>query len=61
MENWGLITYSEFYLCVDQQTSSAAGAYDVASVISHEQAHQVRQFCRQMLFDLELSNVRSES
>jgi len=40
MENWGLITYVESLLCVDPQTSAASGIFDVASLISHELAHQ---------------------
>lgn len=40
MENWGLITYGEYYLVVDPETSAASGVFDVASIISHELAHQ---------------------
>jgi len=40
MENWGLITYSEFYLCASPETSAVTGQIIVAAVISHELAHQ---------------------
>lgn len=42
MENWGLITYGEYILLVDPETSQATGKFDVASIISHELAHQVQ-------------------
>jgi Peptidase family M1 domain len=41
MENWGLITYSEYYLLVNPETSSASGYFIVAAVVAHELAHQV--------------------
>jgi aminopeptidase N len=40
MENWGLITYSEFYLCLSPETSAITGELIVAQVIAHEIAHQ---------------------
>jgi aminopeptidase N len=40
MENWGLITYGEDYLCVDKETSGASGIMTVVSIIAHELAHQ---------------------
>lgn len=39
MENWGLVTYREVYLLVDEN-SSAASRQQVALVIAHELAHQ---------------------
>jgi aminopeptidase N len=42
MENWGLITYNEYYLLIDPETSQATGYFDVACVIAHELAHQVQ-------------------
>lgn len=42
MENWGLITYGEAYLCVDKEVSAIDGIVNVASIIAHEVAHQVR-------------------
>ena len=41
MENWGLITYSEFYLCASPETTAVTGQITVAAVIAHELAHQV--------------------
>ena len=40
MENWGLITYRETALLVDEKESSAAGRQRVAIVVGHELAHQ---------------------
>ncbi|GJQ77626.1 hypothetical protein Trydic_g12754 [Trypoxylus dichotomus] len=40
MENWGLITYRETYLLFDPKKSSAVNKINVASVVSHELAHQ---------------------
>ncbi|MGT2784773.1 M1 family metallopeptidase [Streptococcus merionis] len=39
MENWGLITYREIYLLVDEN-SSVSSRQQVALVIAHELAHQ---------------------
>lgn len=43
MENWGLITYRETALLYDDRYSSASNKQRVATVISHELAHQVNQ------------------
>jgi puromycin-sensitive aminopeptidase len=40
MENWGLVTYRETALLVDEQNSSQAARLRVASVVDHELAHQ---------------------
>ncbi|XP_050303200.1 aminopeptidase N-like [Anthonomus grandis grandis] len=40
MENWGLITYREAYLLYDPKISTKTNQHSVASVISHELAHQ---------------------
>jgi aminopeptidase N len=40
MENWGLITYSEYYLCANPDTSAVTGFITVAVVVAHELAHQ---------------------
>lgn len=40
MENWGLVTYREAQLLIDEQNSSARTKQRVAIVISHELAHQ---------------------
>ncbi|KAJ1942531.1 hypothetical protein EC988_006462, partial [Linderina pennispora] len=40
MENWGLITYREVALLVDEATTSSAAKQQVAYVVSHELAHQ---------------------
>ncbi|GBO03253.1 Aminopeptidase Ey, partial [Araneus ventricosus] len=40
MENWGLITYRETALLYDTRYSSASNMQRVATVISHELAHQ---------------------
>ncbi|GIY36509.1 aminopeptidase Ey [Caerostris extrusa] len=40
MENWGLITYRETALLYDPRYSSASNRQRVATVISHELAHQ---------------------
>ena len=40
MENWGLITYRETALLVDEKESSAASRQRVAIVVGHELAHQ---------------------
>lgn len=40
MENWGLITYRETALIVDDQHSSLAARQYVSSVIAHELSHQ---------------------
>ncbi|MTR26269.1 aminopeptidase, partial [Streptococcus salivarius] len=39
MENWGLVTYREVYLLVDEN-SSATSRQQVALVVAHELAHQ---------------------
>ena len=41
MENWGLITYSENWLSIDNVLSSASSIHSTAQVIAHELAHQV--------------------
>ncbi len=40
MENWGAITYRETALLVDPENSSAGTRQQVASIVSHEMAHQ---------------------
>lgn len=40
MENWGLVTYRETALLVNEQLSSAARKQRVAIVVAHELAHQ---------------------
>lgn len=40
MENWGLVTYREAYLLVDQENASLSTKQAVATVIAHELAHQ---------------------
>ncbi|KAJ1956620.1 hypothetical protein EC988_001251, partial [Linderina pennispora] len=40
MENWGLITYREVALLVDEATTSSRAKQQVAYVVSHELAHQ---------------------
>jgi len=40
MENWGLVTYRETALLVDERNSSQAARLRVASVVDHELAHQ---------------------
>ncbi|KAJ2493003.1 hypothetical protein IWW37_001007 [Coemansia sp. RSA 2050] len=40
MENWGLITYREVALLVDEATTSSRAKQHVAYVVSHELAHQ---------------------
>lgn len=40
MENWGLVTYREARLLVDEANSSAISKQDVALVVGHEIAHQ---------------------
>ena len=40
MENWGLITYREIAILVDPENSSAGTKQIVASIVSHEMAHQ---------------------
>jgi hypothetical protein len=41
MENWGLITYGEELLCVDNEASGANAIVSAATVIGHEVSHQV--------------------
>jgi len=41
MENWGLITYRETALLYEPGASSESNKKRVASVVSHELAHQV--------------------
>lgn len=43
MENWGLITYQEGVLLYDKEVSSWTLKETIASMISHELAHQVRE------------------
>ena len=40
MENWGLVTYRETMLLVDEKNSSSAAKQLVALVVGHELAHQ---------------------
>lgn len=40
MENWGLVTYREVYLLLDQDNTTLANKQRVATVIAHELAHQ---------------------
>ena len=40
MENWGLITYRETALLFKEGTSSRGNMQRVATVVSHELAHQ---------------------
>lgn len=40
MENWGLVTYRENALLVDEANSSLAGKQRVGEVVAHELAHQ---------------------
>ncbi|MDF7637824.1 M1 family metallopeptidase [Leuconostocaceae bacterium ESL0958] len=40
MENWGLVTYREIYLLVDQAKTPLATKQVTATVIAHELAHQ---------------------
>ena len=40
MENWGAITYREIAILVDPQNTSASAKQIVASIVSHEMAHQ---------------------
>ena len=42
MENWGLITYRETALLYKPGASSESNNMRVASVVSHELAHQVQ-------------------
>jgi puromycin-sensitive aminopeptidase len=40
MENWGLVTYRENLLLIDETNSSATTKQNVAEVVAHELAHQ---------------------
>lgn len=40
MENWGLTTYRETYLLVDEQNTPAQSRQLTAAMIGHELAHQ---------------------
>ncbi len=40
MENWGLVTFGDKYLLVDEEVTSAASYRTAGSVIVHELAHQ---------------------
>ncbi len=42
MENWGLLTFRESFLLADEKTSSAHDKQNVALIVAHEVAHQVR-------------------
>lgn len=44
MENWGLISYQESGLLFEKDTSSNFDKEWVATLISHELAHQVNSF-----------------
>lgn len=39
MENWGLITYGDPYLCINPETSDATGILTVATIVAHELSH----------------------
>jgi hypothetical protein len=41
MENWGLVTYRETALLIDEQRSSSQMKQRVCAVVAHELAHQV--------------------
>lgn len=41
MENWGLITYRETALLFNEGVSSESNKKRIATVVSHELAHQV--------------------
>ncbi len=40
MENWGLVTYRETALLIDEENSSLPAKQYVAIVVGHELAHQ---------------------
>lgn len=40
MENWGLVTYREVDLCIDEELASSQQKQRVAIVVAHELAHQ---------------------
>ncbi len=40
MENWGLVTYREVDLLIDDEKASSQQRQRVASVVQHELAHQ---------------------
>ena len=40
MENWGLITYREVLLLADPKRTGISGKHSIATVVSHELAHQ---------------------
>lgn len=40
MENWGLITYKETYLLVDNHFTAQETKQEVALIVAHEIAHQ---------------------
>ena len=40
MENWGVVTYREVDLLIDQGSASSQQKQRVASVVTHELAHQ---------------------
>lgn len=42
MENWGLITYGEELLCIDNEVAGASAVVSAATVIGHEVSHQVK-------------------
>lgn len=62
MENWGLITYRETALLFEPGASSESNKKRVASVVSHELAHQVSSAfsCVLSLYD-ELGKFREHS
>ncbi|KAG0416560.1 hypothetical protein HPB47_006321 [Ixodes persulcatus] len=39
MENWGLVTYSEFMLLYNPNTTSVSDHHNIAEIVSHELAH----------------------
>jgi hypothetical protein len=40
MENWGLVTYREVDLLIDERKASSQQKQRVATVVAHELAHQ---------------------
>jgi len=40
MENWGLITFRETYILIDESQSSVSASETIVNAIAHELAHQ---------------------
>lgn len=55
MENWGLITYRETALLFNEGVSSESNKKRVATVVSHELAHQV--WNKNTLYSKKLSDL----